>query len=105
MNGPISANRLKGVKRDHFIMDVSGVFMKRADLTGANLENANLADANAQFAIFVGANFKNTNLAGTNLCGADLTDAVNLTESQLGLAVLNSGTKLPDYIDRSKIAR
>lgn len=79
-----------------FRLDLSGAFVRRTDLSGANLENANLSEADCSYVIFRGANFRNANLAGTILIGADLTDATNLTVSQLELAIIDETTVLPD---------
>ncbi|MGA2288435.1 pentapeptide repeat-containing protein [Bradyrhizobium sp.] len=75
--------------------DVQGAYLRRTDLSLANLEGANLSNADFSNANLRGANFKDTNLTGTVLKGADLTDARNLTPSQLRTAVLDETTKLP----------
>lgn len=86
-------------------LKLPGAFIRRTDLSGANLRNANLARADASGALFRGADFSNTDLVGTILKGADLTGAVNLTEEQLALAIIDDKTQLPTYIDLSKLTR
>jgi uncharacterized protein YjbI with pentapeptide repeats len=81
-----------------FELDVRGAFLRRTDLSFTNLERANLARADFSGALFRGSNFKDAILDGTVLKGADLTDAVNLTAEQLGKAVIDTDTILPDYL-------
>lgn len=69
--------------------------LKDADLTEAKLTDAQLRDAKAAGAIFKGADLRGTNLTGTDLSGADLSEVVGLTQTQLDLATVDSGTKLP----------
>ncbi|HEY4922150.1 MAG TPA: pentapeptide repeat-containing protein [Xanthobacteraceae bacterium] len=78
-----------------FELDVRGAFLRRTDLSFANLERANLSGADFSNALLRGANFKDANLEGTILKGADLTDARNLTRSQIAGAVIDEHTKLP----------
>ena len=84
-------------------LDIHGAFIRRTDLRNTNLERADLSGADAQNALFCRANFKNAKLAGTNLKGADLTGAKNLTVEQLGQAIVDKTTILPDYIKLSDI--
>jgi uncharacterized protein YjbI with pentapeptide repeats len=76
-------------------LDVHGAYLRRTDLSFANLERANLSEADFSNAVLRGANFKDAVLEGTILKGADLTDAKNLTSSQLKRAILDKTTKLP----------
>ena len=55
------------------VVDV--VWIKRANLRGANLRGADLRGANLRFADLRGANLRGANLRGANLRGADLRDA------------------------------
>jgi uncharacterized protein YjbI with pentapeptide repeats len=79
----------------HAPLDLSGTFIRRTDLSGANLENADLSEADCAFVNFAGANFKGTNLFRTNLRGADLTGARNLTREQIQSALIDAKTILP----------
>jgi uncharacterized protein YjbI with pentapeptide repeats len=79
-----------------FKLDLHGAFLRRTDLSRANLTRANLARADFTNAIFRGADFKDAILDGTVLRGADLTDATNLTSSQLRKAILDETTILPE---------
>lgn len=84
-------------------LDVHGAYVRRTNLSGAILKGADLSFADATGALFVGADFEGALLEGTILHGADLSGAINLTESQLQQAVINDETKLPQYIDRTKL--
>ena len=88
---------------NHHHFQFAGVFLRRLDFTGANLSDANLRGADAKNAIFARVNFRNADLAGADLRGADLTGAKNLTVEQLQAAIVDETTKLPDYIDRSRL--
>lgn len=90
MNEHVRASKGKPI-----ILDLSGTFIRRTDLSNANLEGADLSNADCTNTIFRGANFKNAILEGTILRGADLTGAMNLTHEQLGKAILDKSTKLP----------
>lgn len=82
-------------KRETFKIDLSGAFIRRTDLSGANLEGANLSRADCANVNFRGANLQDAILDGTNLRGADLTGARNLTRSQLERAIIDDRTILP----------
>lgn len=88
-----------------FKLDVRGAYLRRTDLSFANLERANLSRADFTNAVFRGANFKDAVLEGTILKGADLTNAKNLTLSQLKKAILDQNTKLPENVTFEEIAR
>lgn len=87
-----------------FKLNVQGAYLRRTDLSFANLERANLSRADFTSAIFRGANFKDAVLEGTILKGADLTDAKNLTPTQLKRAILDRSTKLPKYLSLEEIS-
>lgn len=86
-------------------LDVRGAYLRRTDLSSANLERANLSRADFTNAIFRGANFKDAVLEGTILKGADLTNAKNLTPTQLKRAILDKNTKLPENLSLEEITR
>jgi uncharacterized protein YjbI with pentapeptide repeats len=83
--------------------DLHGAFIRRVDLSNTILVDANLAGADAAHASFRGSDFQNANLDGAILRGADLSEARNLTETQLRRAVIDETTLLPDYINRSEL--
>jgi len=83
--------------------DMHRVDLERANLSGANLSGANLIAAKLNFTNFHGARFLNTHVlkavfSGAILKGADLGHAVGLTCEQIGSAVIDESTRLPDYI-------
>ncbi|MBM3551448.1 MAG: hypothetical protein FJX45_06680 [Alphaproteobacteria bacterium] len=82
-------------KRETFKIDLSGAFIRRTDLSGANLEGANLSRADCTNVNFRGANMRDANLDGAILKGADLTDVRNLTRKQIERAVIDDRTILP----------
>lgn len=82
-------------KRETFKIDLSGAFIRRTDLSGANLEGANLSRADCTNVNFRGANMRDANLDGAILKGADLTGVRNLTRSQLERAIIDDRTILP----------
>lgn len=86
-------------------LQIPGAFIRRSDWSGANMTGADLRGTDAKNAVFVGVDFKDADLTGTNLQGADLTDAKNLTEDQLASAIIDDDTRLPSYIDRSRLAK
>jgi uncharacterized protein YjbI with pentapeptide repeats len=83
-------------RQNKFRLDVRGAYLRRTDLSHAKLERANLSGADFSNAVLRDADFKNAILDGTILRGADLTGAKNLTKDQLGKAILDPSTKLPD---------
>lgn len=85
-------------------LDIHGAFVPGTNWDSTVLLKANLSGTDATRATFRGADFLNANLDGTILSGADLTGARNLTEEQLSRAVIDEATRLPDYIDRDRIA-
>ena len=84
-------------------IDVRGAFIRRTDFSGASLRRADLSHADATGALFRDADFEGARLIGTILRGADLTGAKNVTEEQLADAVIDSETRLPSYIDWTRI--
>jgi uncharacterized protein YjbI with pentapeptide repeats len=78
-----------------FKLDVRGAFLRRTDLSFASLRGANLTGADFTNASLRGADLEGALLDGTILKGADLTEARNLTLSQLRKAILDERTKLP----------
>jgi uncharacterized protein YjbI with pentapeptide repeats len=86
--------------RFHF----EGTVLRTLDLTGVNLSSANLKRADARDAILARVNFAQADMAGMDLRGADLTGARNLTVEQLRQAVVDEKTRLPDYIDRTRLS-
>ena len=80
-----------------------GAQLQHADFTGAQLQNAYLIDAHLEDAILLGAQLEGAYLRGAHLekailLGADLTDARDLTRDQLKGALLDSETRLPEYL-------
>ena len=84
-------------------LDIHGAFVRRADLSGASLRGANMSEADATGAIFRDVDFKDARLRGTILRGADLEGAKNLTLEQLAEAIIDDDTRLPKYIDRTRL--
>lgn len=71
------------------VLNLVGVDLRMAELTGANLNGAVLRDSCMQRIIFARANLRNADLARTNLDGADLRDA-DLSGARLRRANLRS---------------
>lgn len=80
-------------------LKLPGVFLRRADFSGADMTGADLRGADARHAMLVGVDLQGASLDRTDLRGADLTGARNLTLEQLRSAILDADTKLPAYID------
>ena len=97
------ASRRAIVRPPGFVIDLHGAFLRRVDVSHGDLEDANLADADLSEAKLRGVNFNNANLKGTILRGADLREARNLTREQLSEAVIDDGTRLPDYLRDSRL--
>ena len=74
--------------------DLSGADLRIALLTGANLSNANLKNCRLD-----DADLSDANLTKTDLRGVDLTRVKGLTLQAVSMAITDSLTKLPDYID------
>lgn len=77
--------------------DLEGAYLWKANLEGANLSEANLARADLE-----GSNFKGANLNLANLIEADLRKVIGLTSQQLGKAICDETTQLPDYIEPAR---
>lgn len=75
--------------------DLSFSLLRDADLSGANLRGASLVEANLQGANLTGADLRGADVKGADLRGAILISAL-VTGDQLGLAVIDSTTVLPD---------
>ncbi|WP_313607722.1 pentapeptide repeat-containing protein, partial [Rhizobium sp.] len=88
-----------------------GVDMRHCDLRKASFLRADASSSGdfMQTNIYSGSlvdgsiDFEGADLTGADLCDADLSGAVNLSLEALNSAVGTVGTKLPDYIDRSKV--
>ncbi len=78
-----------------------GANLTGANLTGAHLTGAHLTGANLHKANLTGANLTAANLSGAaHLNGANLTDAINLTQDQINIALGDNRTGLPSHIKR-----
>ncbi|MBO0765914.1 MAG: pentapeptide repeat-containing protein, partial [Hyphomicrobiaceae bacterium] len=82
-------------------IDLRGVNLSRAVLTGANLAHARLQNADLGGADLEGANLAEADLAGARLVGANLCDARlggvrNLTQAALNRTKGSRATELPD---------
>ncbi len=75
--------------------DLRGADLRGANLRGAYLIGADLRDADLRVADLIGADFR-----GADLRGANLSDSIFLTQSQLGAANGDAGTKLPSSLTR-----
>ena len=85
--------------------------LERANLKNTNLEGANLKNANLGGSLLENANFKNANLDGANLKdailkgailqGTDMTKVKGLKREQVELAIMDSTTRLPNYLKGS----
>ncbi len=87
------------------IPDLSFCVLENADLQGADLSKADLYCAWLEGANLAGADLSGADLNGANLAGADLSDAdlsggLYLTQAQIGQALGNKGTRLPDGLQR-----
>ncbi|NJL27909.1 MAG: pentapeptide repeat-containing protein [Thermoanaerobaculia bacterium] len=69
--------------------------MVRPNLSNANLSNANLSNANLSKANLIEANLLDARLSGT-----DLSEAINLTQSQVEVAHGDVATRLPQGLTR-----
>lgn len=91
---------------------LNGAYFLRANLTGAHLNGGKLHEANFTSANLSGAflylldfsrvDLKEANLTNAQLGGADLTDAWELSSTQLEAAKGDARTKLPPGIPRPK---
>jgi len=79
------------------VASLQGANLQKANLRGANLQGANLLAANLR-----GANLRGANLLAANLHGVDLQEANLLVQEQVGLAIGDENTKLPEGLERPK---
>ena len=79
--------------------------LDEADLRGARLGGAFLVGASLRDADLRGAYMRLAKLDGADLSDVNLTDAKGLTQAQLDLARLSSGTKLPEGLSRVEDAK
>ena len=83
--------------------DFRGIDFLKVNLSGADLSGADLCGADLGWADLSGANLRGANLTGarllfTDLTGANLKDAVGLEEGQLGEALRDGKTILPEGV-------
>ena len=78
--------------------NLAGANLIGADLSGANLAGANLIGADLSGANLSGADLSRANLSGANLSGANLSEAKRVTREQIGEAITDEKTILPDYL-------
>lgn len=99
---------VKNKQQDTSMMRMS--FRRGADLAGKDLRNYDLRGANLRGACLIAADLRETDLSGADLIGADFRDtdvrgadlsqSLFLTQVQINQARGDSGTKLPESIDR-----
>jgi uncharacterized protein YjbI with pentapeptide repeats len=97
-------NAAKLQQTEVFFANLTEASLTEADLHQANLMGANLNRAILYAANLSGANLIGANLYGTNLCdvkleGAILTGVKNLDSQQIGMAVGDRTTRLPDDVE------
>lgn len=85
----LSRSRLRGA-------DLSWADLHGADLSHARLRDADLSRADLSDADLRGADLEDASLVGSRLAGADLRGARGLAPAQLGAAVTDATTLLPD---------
>lgn len=71
---------------------LEGAFLQFTDLTGAVLIGADLGKA-----YLFKTKMKNADLDGAHLEGADLSNAEGLTRGQIGRAIIDNNTELPEF--------
>jgi len=81
--------------------DLSSAYLIRANLAGANLKDADLDSAVLSEANLAGADLAGADLTDTYLNGADLAGVRNLTCDQVEMAIIDTETRFPDYIEVS----
>ena len=101
------------VNKDQQLVELVGVDLSRARLSGANLNGvvlcrANLSGANLNGATLRGANLSGARLSGTylndaDLSGADLSEA-DLNEANLGWAVLSGAARSRIFLGPSNLS-
>ena len=73
--------------------------LRGANLSGADLSGAKLSEANLRKTNLTGTNFKGVSLLETKLTGVDLRPALNLSAEEVTLAIIDSKTQIPDYLE------
>ena len=81
-----------------------------ADLAGADLRGEDLRGVCLRAALLIGADLRDADLRltdllgadlrGADLCGADLSEAIFLTQPQVGAALGDAGTRVSDVLVR-----
>jgi uncharacterized protein YjbI with pentapeptide repeats len=79
--------------------DLSAAYLIRANLSGADLTGADLTDAVLSEANLSGADLAGADLANTHLNGADLSGVRNLTCDQIEWSIIDTETRVPDYLN------
>ena len=92
-------------KNPEVLPDIRGANLSGADLREVCLSGANLSGAAMCWADLSGANLRGAVLCGAdlnraNLSGAQLAWAIGLTRTQIGSAIGDETTELPDGIQR-----
>ena len=75
-------------------VDLSGLNLEGADLSGLNLIRANLSGANLEGADLSGAFLRYANLSGANLEGANIEGADLFDADLIGVKILIEGHKI-----------
>jgi Pentapeptide repeats (8 copies) len=86
--------------RDRRGADLIGADLRGADLHGAGLRGTYLIGADLRGADLRGADLLGADLRAADLGGADLTGALFVTRPQLAAARGDTGTRLPDGLER-----
>ena len=97
------ASRLRRAGRpgpDHSGADLSGADLRGADLRAASLRGALLLGADLRDADLTRADLLGADLRGAELAGARLADALYVTRTQLGGALGDRRTTLPQGLER-----
>ncbi|MET9562202.1 pentapeptide repeat-containing protein [Streptomyces tauricus] len=79
-------------------VDLAGLHLRKAQLTGAHLNGALLKGATLSEVDLRGARLKGADLTGADLTGADLSSALGLTVAQVLEAGALLGCRLPDAV-------
>lgn len=88
----------EALKRSGYVLNLSGATLPTFNLSGADLSGANFAGTNFRRGNFRDTILKGAILKGTDFRGADLTGAQGLTREQIGEAIIDETTILPDYL-------
>jgi len=89
------------------IANLSEANLSEADLSGARLCEADLSEAELYEADLSGADLSGADLSGAdlsraNLSGANLSEAKRVTREQIGEAITDEKTILPDYLKKKE---